>query len=97
MRSVFHKRDDKVVQDLDLYDALIQGNLKLSTNLRSGDVVVVNPAKRMISISGGSNYPAIYELKENENFQDLLKYSMGLTLTAEKNAFIYELLVLRHL
>ena len=89
MRSVFHKRDDKVVQDLDLYDALIQGNLKLSTNLRSGDVVVVNPAKRMISISGGSNYPAIYELKENENFQDLLKYSMGLTLTAEKNAFIY--------
>ena len=83
LRSVLHKRNDQVVQDLDLYDALIKGNLKLSTNLRSGDVVVVNPAMRLVSISGGSNYPAIYELKDHENFEHLLKYSMGLTLTAD--------------
>ena len=82
MRSILHKRAGQVEQQVDLYDALINGDLRLSTNLRSGDVVSVQPAMRKASISGGINYPAIYELLPDESLQDLINYAMGFSTAA---------------
>ncbi len=84
MRSILHKRGGQLEKEVDLYDALIDGDLRLSTNLRSGDVVSVQPAMRKASISGGINYPAIYELLPDETLQDLIDYAMGFSASANK-------------
>lgn len=76
-RSILHKRNNKVIQEIDLYDVLIKGNLLFSTPLRSGDSVIIGPLKRVVSISGGINTPAMYELKDGENLSDLIDLSQG--------------------
>jgi len=81
-RSILHKRNNNILQEIDLYDILINGNLNFQIPLRSGDSVVINPARRQVAISGGVNTPAIYELKDNEELDDLVKLAKGLSLTS---------------
>ena len=76
-RSITHKRNNRIIQEIDLYDILINGNLLFKSPLRSGDSVIINPSQRLVAISGGINTPAIYELKDNENLDDLANSSTG--------------------
>ncbi|EKO36171.1 polysaccharide biosynthesis/export protein [SAR86 cluster bacterium SAR86E] len=87
-RSIIHKRNNKIVQELDLYDILIDGDLLFSSPLRSGDSVIVGPAKRMVLISGGINFPASYELKDDEKFIDLVNLAQGYSLSATNDVLI---------
>jgi protein involved in polysaccharide export with SLBB domain len=89
-RSILHKRNNKTIQEIDLYDVLIHGNALFNQPLRSGDAIVINPAKKIVSISGGINVPAIYELKENENLDDLLLIAQGQSLTASNNIVLHK-------
>lgn len=72
-RYISHKRNNKLIQNIDLYDLLIQGDLKLDNRLRSGDVIIVHPRLNHVRVSGGFANPAIYELKESESLDDLLE------------------------
>lgn len=72
-RNISHKRNNKLIQNIDLYDLLIQGDLKLDNRLRSGDVIIVHPRLNHVRVSGGFANPAIYELKESESLDDLLE------------------------
>jgi len=87
-RSIIHKRNNRIIQEIDLYDILIKGNLLFKSPLRSGDSVIVNPSKRLVAISGGINTPAIYELKDNENLDDLTNLAKGLSLSATDEILI---------
>ena len=89
-RSIVHKRNSKIIQEIDLYDVLINGNMLFKSPLRSGDSIIINPAKRLVSISGGINVQAIYELKDNETLQDLINLAQGLSLSATDEIFIYD-------
>lgn len=81
-RSIIHKRNNKIIQEIDLYDILIQGNLLFKSPLRSGDSLIINASQRLIAISGGINTPAIYELKDNENLDDLVNLAQGFSVSA---------------
>ena len=87
-RSITHKRDNRIIQELDLYDVLINGNLLFKSPLRSGDSVIVSPSRRLVSISGGINTPAVYELKDNEQLEDLVNLAQGLAISATDEIFI---------
>lgn len=87
-RSVIHKRNNNILQEIDLYDVLINGNLYFKTPLRSGDSVVVNPSQRLVAISGGINTPAIYELKDNEELDDLVNLAKGFSLSSADEILI---------
>ncbi|MDC3398679.1 SLBB domain-containing protein [Gammaproteobacteria bacterium] len=87
-RSITHKRNNKIVQEIDLYDVLIYGNLLFKSPLRSGDSVIISPSRRLISISGGINTPAIYELKDNEQLDDLVNLAQGFSISASDEMFI---------
>ena len=89
-RSIIHKRNNKIIQEVDLYDVLINGNLLLKSQLRSGDSVIINPSGRLVSISGGINTPAIYELKDNEKLQDLVNLAQGFSISASDAVFVYD-------
>ncbi|MDA9868476.1 SLBB domain-containing protein [Gammaproteobacteria bacterium] len=87
-RSITHKRNNRIIQQLDLYDVLIKGNLLFKSPLRSGDSVIINPSRRLVSISGGINTPAIYELKDSEQLEDLINLAQGLSISASDELFI---------
>ena len=87
-RLITHKRNNKIIQELDLYDILINGNLLFKSPLRSGDSIIISPARRLVSISGGINTPAIYELKDNEQLEDLINLAQGFSISASDELFI---------
>lgn len=78
-RSIQIKRNNLVIDTIDLYDVLINGNLKFQHGLRSGDAVIVSPKRGEVSISGGVNNPGIYELKDlKEPLSTILSFAGGL-------------------
>lgn len=87
-RSITHKRNNRIIQEIDLYDILINGNLLFKSPLRSGDSVIINPSQRLVAISGGINTPAIYELKDNENLDDLANLAQGFSVSATDEILI---------
>jgi polysaccharide biosynthesis/export protein len=88
-RKILHKRNNNVIQEIDLYDVLISGNLLFKTPLRSGDAIIVGAPKKMVSISGGVNTPALYELKENENLRELINLAQGFSANAYNSVQIH--------
>ena len=74
-RSIIHKRSNEVHKIVDLYEVFVNGNLSNLGQLRSGDVLLINPSLSDVRISGGIALPGIYELKENENIDDIFRFS----------------------
>jgi protein involved in polysaccharide export with SLBB domain len=87
-RDISLIRDGVVIDNLDLYDVLIYGKYNFSTGLRSGDSIVVNPIKDVIALETGVLRPALYEIKEGENFQTLLKFANGYNADANKSSIL---------
>ena len=76
-RNINLIRSGKVIDTLDIYEVLVFGKYNFSNGLRSGDSIVVGPREKTVSIESGVMRPATYEIKSNETFDDLLKYSNG--------------------
>ena len=82
LRNIIHKRNGEIVSNFDLYDLLLNGNTTNDTRLQPGDVIFIPPIVKRIGINGDINRPAFYELIEDENISDLIKYAGGLNPTA---------------
>src|SRR6185437_4397482 len=50
--------------------------------LLPGDVIYVPPVGNLVALAGSVNVPGIFELKEHETLDDVLKYAGGITTTA---------------
>ena len=83
-----HKRINKLLQTIDLYVILINGNLNFSHSLRNGDVVSIQPIISKVAITGGINNPGIYELLENETLDTLISYASGLQFNVNNSSKI---------
>jgi len=82
LRNIQLKRAGKLVTSIDLYDLLIKGDSRSDVLLQSGDVIFIAPKGNTISVEGEVRRPAIYELSQNESFNDVLAMSGGLLPTA---------------
>ena len=76
-------RNDEVINTIDLYDIFIDGKSGFGDRLRSGDTILVRPSIKMVTLSGAVKRPGLYELKEGDNFSDLLKYGLGFADNAD--------------
>jgi protein involved in polysaccharide export with SLBB domain len=76
-RNINLIRSGKVIDTLDLYEVLVFGKYNFSNGLRSGDSIVVGPREKTVSIESGVMRPASFEIKTNENFDDILKFANG--------------------
>ena len=84
LRNIIHKRNNEIIQVIDLYEIIIKGNIRSKFSLRNGDVIDVQPAVK-VAISGGVNYLAIYEMKDGERFDDLVSYANGFQVNVSEN------------
>jgi polysaccharide export outer membrane protein len=90
LRNIQLKRKGEVVQTLDLYKLLLEGDNREDVSLRSGDVVFIPPVGPTIGIDGEVRRPATYELKSGETTSDLIRFAGGMTPTAFPAAALME-------
>lgn len=77
MRNIKVYRNGKCITTVDIYDYILNGNLKGNVRLASNDVIVVGPYECLVNITGKVKRPMWYEMKETESVGTLLKYSGG--------------------
>lgn len=79
MRAIKVYRNNKLLSTIDLYDYILNGNLKGNVRLTSNDVIVVGPYECLVNITGKVKRPMFYEMKSSESVATLLKYAGGFT------------------
>ena len=77
LRDIRVKRNGVDIGSFDFYDLLINGNTGSDLKLSSNDAIVISPVGKTVSISGEVKRPSKFELRENENFNNLLDFSSG--------------------
>jgi polysaccharide biosynthesis/export protein len=78
-------RNDQIISTIDLYDIFIYGKSGFGDRLRSGDTILISPAKKIVTISGAIKRPGLYELKADEKFSDLMQFAIGSSDNADMN------------
>jgi protein involved in polysaccharide export with SLBB domain len=84
LREINLIRDNTILETLDIYDLLIEGNYNIKKRLRSGDVIFVQKRKNIITIDGAVNRPAKYEVTDEQNLNDVFFYANGISRTADR-------------
>lgn len=79
LRKIQHKRDGKLVGELDLYDLLLAGDTSNDNRLQPGDVIFIPPVGDRVGIEGEVYRPALYELRNSTDLQELVNLAGGLT------------------
>jgi protein involved in polysaccharide export with SLBB domain len=78
LRNIKLKRPGRDNKIIDLYNILVFGDTSSIVSLRSGDSIHIEASQNFIPVLGGVAEPAIYEYKEGESFEDIIKYSGGI-------------------
>ena len=70
-------RDSKLLTEIDVYDFLIKGSHSSSITLRDNDVIIVPPVRARVELTGPVRREGYFEVKPNENLNDLLSFAGG--------------------
>ncbi len=84
VRNIQIKRNNRVIQTLDVYQFLMNPGATDDTYLEANDYIVVNGIGRVVQVEGEVNRPTKYELVPGENLNELIYYAGGLKSTAYK-------------
>ena len=83
LRVARHYRGQQLIEDVDLYDFLLNGVRKGSAHFESGDTLLVPPAGPQIAIFGAVKRAAIYEIKSGDaTLGSLITEAGGVTAAA---------------
>ncbi len=85
LRDIKLIRNNKVVLSFDLYDLLIRGDRSKDLTLEAGDTLLINAASQFVEITGAVKRPAIYEILEGENLEDIIDFALGFNQIANKS------------
>lgn len=77
VREINLFRAGKKINTLDVYDYLINGDIKVNVRLEDNDLIVVEPYINIVKLRGAVKRPMKYELKSNETLEKLIKYAGG--------------------
>jgi protein involved in polysaccharide export with SLBB domain len=78
VRSMMLYRADGGIYEVDLYELLLGMNNKTALFLKTGDVIYIANAHKLVSLSGAVNTPARYELRVGEKLDKLLAFAGGI-------------------
>lgn len=79
LRNIRIYRNGKLISTCDIYDYILNGNMKGNVRLTSGDVIIVEPYECLVQVTGKVKRPMFYEMKQSESVGTLLKYAGGFT------------------
>lgn len=79
LRNIQIKRNNRIIDSVDIYRYLTRGDFGRHLYMENGDFVIVPIYDKKVMASGQFKRPMYYQLKANEGFRDLLRYTGGLT------------------
>ncbi|MFA6945775.1 MAG: SLBB domain-containing protein [Pedobacter sp.] len=79
LRNIELIRNNKIYKTVDFYTFLQEGLMSGNIRLEDQDVIHFPVYQKRVSIQGEVKRPAIYELKPNEQLDDLIRYAGGYT------------------
>lgn len=79
LRNIKVLRNGRPLTTVDIYDYILNGNLKGNIRLASEDVIYVETYECLVNVTGKVKRPMYYEMKSNESVATLLKYAGGFT------------------
>jgi polysaccharide export outer membrane protein len=77
LRTLKHYRGNRLVQEVDAYDLLLNGVRNDLERLENGDSLLVSPVARQVTVEGMVRRPAIYELRGESSLEDALELAGG--------------------
>jgi protein involved in polysaccharide export with SLBB domain len=83
-RNIEIIRNGKKIATLDVYDFILNGDLKGNIGLRDQDIINIPTYQKRVEIVGEVKRPAIFEMKPNEDLSKLLEFAGGFTENAYK-------------
>ena len=90
-RHVQLYRDNKLIQELDIYDFILKGQFTSPITLRDNDVIIIPPVRTRVEVMGPVRREGLFEVKSGETAADLFNFSGGFT----SQAFIERVTVTR--
>jgi len=88
LRSIKVYRNNQLLKEIDLYDYITSGKLDNDIRLANNDIIFIAPRISSITLSGAVKNAAVYELKNGEGLNELIKFSAGLPANASLNNVI---------
>ena len=82
-RNIKLIRNGKVNKTIDLYDYFVNG-IYPSVYMRDQDVILVEAYNKQVNVISGFKTNSLFELKEDENLNDVLNFSGGLSSNSYK-------------
>jgi protein involved in polysaccharide export with SLBB domain len=83
LRHIQLKRAGRLIDELDLYDLLLEGNAAHDATLQPGDVIFIPTLGATVSVDGEVQRPAIYELKGQVSAATMVRMAGGFTADAD--------------
>lgn len=83
LRTVQHYRNEKLVRVADLYDFMLHGIRSDVERMQPGDTIVVPPVGPQVAIAGMVHRPAIYELLNEEQLNEVIALAGGVLVSAK--------------
>ncbi len=75
-RHVRIKRNNRIINEIDLYDFLLKGSLELF-QFKSGDVVMIDSLRHYVEVSGDVSRPLSFELQgQSSSVQTIMDYAL---------------------
>jgi protein involved in polysaccharide export with SLBB domain len=83
-RNIKLLRNGKVHKTIDLYDYFVSG-IYPNVYLRDQDVILVEAYSKQVDVNSGFKTNGLFELKENETYEDVLNFSGGFSSNSYKD------------
>jgi len=78
-RTIELIRNNKVIKKLDAYDFLLKGDLTNNVGLMDQDVIRIPVAQLQVEVMGEVKRPAIFEIVDGENMNNVIRFAGGFT------------------
>jgi protein involved in polysaccharide export with SLBB domain len=85
-RNIEVIRNSEIIEQIDMYDYLLQGDRKRDITLKDGDIIRVPEYRVRVSMEGEVKRPAFFEVLPGESLTDVLRFAGGFTDYAYKFA-----------
>lgn len=86
LRNIKVYRNNRLISTVDVYDYILNGQMKGNVRLADDDVITVGTYESLVSIGGKVKRPMYYEMKGSESMSSLLNYSGGFASDAYRKS-----------
>ncbi len=77
VRDIRVYRNNELVETLDVYDFIVNGDFSKNIRLEDNDLIMIAPYSIHVTVSGSVKRPMIYDMKDGETVADVLFYAAG--------------------